>query len=181
MTGLSVDCWWRHWKRKCAAEHMLPFDGLLSGTTRVGQYQRKHSSTHTNPAVCRQWKWMGHRNSSVCQYIHTQPSNGVWSGTTPVGRYQKKHSPTHTHTGHRTSFVNFLHLLRSIASSVQFTCLTVLFDNLSPGPLWSSSLSWTLHFILHAFLHPIIIFFSQHMPIPTQPVLLQIQCYVIYT
>jgi len=29
---------------------------------------------------------------------------------------------------------------------VQFTCLKVLFDNLSPGPLWSSSWSWTLYF-----------------------------------
>ena len=54
--------------------------------------------------------------------------------------------------------------------------LTVLSDNLSPGPLWSSSWPWTLNFILHAFLHPIIIIFSQHMPIPTQPVLLQYQC-----
>jgi len=35
-----------------------------------------------------------------------------------VGRYQKKHSPTHTHPDHRTSFINFLHLLRSIASYV---------------------------------------------------------------
>jgi len=43
------------------------------------------------------------------------------------------------------------------------------------GPLWSSSWSWTLNFILHTFLYPIIIFFSQHMPIPTQPVLLQYQ------
>ena len=55
---------------------------------------------------------------------------------------------------------------------VQFTCLTVFFHNLSPGPLWSSSWSGTLYFILHAFLNPIIIFFSQHMPIPWQPVLL---------
>ena len=43
---------------------------------------------------------------------------------------------------------------------VQFTCLTVLFDNLAPGPLWSSCISWTLYFILHAFLYPVIIFFS---------------------
>jgi len=42
------------------------------------------------------------------------------SGTTRVGRYRKKHSltPTHTHPDHRTSFINFLPLLRSIASSV---------------------------------------------------------------
>ena len=54
---------------------------------------------------------------------------------------------------------------------VQLTCLTVLFHNLSPGPLWSSSWSWTIYFILDAFLHPIIIFL-QHLPIPSQPVLL---------
>ena len=43
---------------------------------------------------------------------------------------------------------------------VQFTCLTVLFHNLSPGLLWSSSWSGTIYFVLHAFLHPVIIFFS---------------------
>jgi len=51
-------------------------------------------------------------------YPCTQPFNGLWSGTTGVGRYQKKHSPTHTHPDRRTSFINFLHLLRSIASSL---------------------------------------------------------------
>ena len=34
--------------------------------------------------------------------------------------------------------------------------MTVLFDNLSQGPLRSSSWSWTRYFILHAFLHPVI-------------------------
>ena len=33
-------------------------------------------------------------------------------------RYQKKHSPTDTNPDHQTSFINFLHLLRSIASSL---------------------------------------------------------------
>jgi len=42
---------------------------------------------------------------------------------------------------------------------VQFTCLS-LFHNLSPSFLWSTSWPGTLHFILHAFLHPIIVFFS---------------------
>ena len=56
---------------------------------------------------------------------------------------------------------------------VQFTCLTVFFHNLSPSFLWSTSWTDTLHFILHTLLHPIIVFFSQHMPIPSQPVLLQ--------
>ena len=47
---------------------------------------------------------------------------------------------------------------------VQFTCLTVFFHNLSPSPLWSTSRSGTLQFILHTFLHPIIVL--QHIPIP---------------
>ena len=96
---------------------------------------------------------------------------GTW-----VDRYQKKHSPTHTHPISSSSIYNDPWHPR-----VEFTSLTVLSDNLSPGPLWSSSWPWTLNFILHAFLHPIIIIFSQHMPIPTQPVLLQYQCYVVYT
>ena len=50
----------------------------------------------------------------------------------------------------------------------QFTCLTVFFHNLSPGPLWSSSWSGAHYFIPHAFLHPIIIFPLQHMPTPSQ-------------
>ena len=48
---------------------------------------------------------------------HTQPLNSPLSGTTRVGQYQKKHSPTHTHPNHQTSFINFLHLLQSTASS----------------------------------------------------------------
>ena len=107
-------------------------------------------------------------------HTHTQPFNGLWSGTTRVGRYQKKHS-------HPSWSSDILYHLPPFATinvihSVHFTCLTVLSFNLSPGHLWP----WTLNFILHTFLHPIIIFFSQHMPIPTQPVLLQYQCYVIY-
>jgi len=33
-------------------------------------------------------------------------------------------------------------------------------------------LVWSLHLVFHTFLHPISVFFSQHMPIPWQPVLL---------
>jgi len=39
-----------------------------------------------------------------------------------------------------------------------------LFHSLSPSFRWSTSWIGTLHFILHTFLHPIIVFFSQHMP-----------------
>jgi len=45
----------------------------------------------------------------------------------------------------------------------QYTWLTVLFHNLSPGPLWSSSWSGTLYFMLYTFFHQIIIFlFTTH-------------------
>jgi len=69
-----------------------------------------------------------------------------------VGWYQKKYSPTHTHPVHQTSFINFLHLLRSIASSVfkwhawqsfSTTSLQVLFGlPLGLGP----STSYSMHF-----------------------------------
>jgi len=51
---------------------------------------------------------------------------------------------------------------------VQSTCMRVFFHNLSPSFLWSTSWPGTLHFILHTFLHPITVFFSQYMPIPLQ-------------
>ena len=88
------------------------------------------------------------------------------SGTTRVGWYRKKHSPTHTHPDHQTSSLYQLPPSTTIHSIllVQFTCLTVLFHNLSPSPLWSSCWSWTLYFILHAFLHPVIIFFHNKHP-----------------
>jgi len=52
------------------------------------------------------------------QQQQQQPFNGRLSGTTRVGRYQKKHSPAHTHPGQHTSFITFLHLQRSMASSL---------------------------------------------------------------
>jgi len=42
----------------------------------------------------------------------------VCPGQPGVGRYQKKHSLAHTHPGQRTSFITFLHLQRSTASSL---------------------------------------------------------------
>ena len=83
---------------------------------------------------------------------HTQPFNGLLSGTTRVGRYQKKHSPTHTHHDDRTSFIIFLHLQRSMASSLfslrawqssRTTSVQVLFGlPLGLGP----STSYSMHF-----------------------------------
>jgi len=46
--------------------------------------------------------------------------------TTRVSRYQKKHSPTH-HADHRPLFISFVHLPRSIASSLFIYVLGNLF------------------------------------------------------
>ena len=94
----------------------------------------------------------------------------ILSGTTRVSWYQKKHSPTHTHHGHQSSLS---------ASSIYYNPLHPPYSihvlySLSAQSLSKFSLvyllAWHLHFILHTFLHPIIFFFSQHMPIPSQPV-----------
>ena len=55
---------------------------------------------------------------------------------------------------------------------VQITCLAIFLHNLFSCPLWYPSWSGALHLIFHSFLHPVSVFFSQHMPIPSQPVLL---------
>ena len=52
------------------------------------------------------------------QQQEQQPFNGRLSGTTRVGRHQKKHSPVHTNPGQRTSFITFLHLQQTTASSL---------------------------------------------------------------
>ena len=63
--------------------------------------------------------------------------------------------------------------------------LNYVLGNLLAQPLSVSSLVyllvWSLHLIFHTFLHPISVFFSQHMPIPSQPVLLYYQYYIIYS
>ena len=62
--------------------------------------------------------WLFSFMQLVTQQQQQRPFNGLWSGTTRVGRYQKKHSPTHTHPDQRASFIVFLHLQRSMASSL---------------------------------------------------------------
>jgi len=57
--------------------------------------QRTHTHTHN--------RFMAHR---------------ILSRTTQVNWYQKKHSHTQTYHGHQSSLICFLHLLRSMASSL---------------------------------------------------------------
>ena len=68
----------------------------------------------------------------------------------------------------------FIHLLRSMASSLFNLCAWQSFSTMSTSFLWSTSWPGTLHFILHTFLHPIIVSFSQHMSIPSQPIMLSL-------
>jgi len=95
-----------------------------------------------------------------------QPFYGPLSGTTRVSRYQKRHSPTH-HPDHHPVFISIFHTLRSIASSLfilsawESFCTTSV--QLCPSPLWSTSWPGALYFILNT-LHPVSVFFSQHMP-----------------
>jgi len=102
---------------------------------------------------------------------YTKPKHNrfmaLWtlSGTTHLSRYQKKHSPTHTCRSHQSSLICFLHLLLSVFNLRALESLSTI----SSSFLWSTSWPGNLHFILHTFLHPIIIFFLQHMPITSQP------------
>ena len=57
---------------------------------------------------------------SLYYYYYYNHFTALWtlSGTTRVSQYEKKHSPTHTYCGHQSSLICFLHLLRSMASSL---------------------------------------------------------------
>ena len=65
----------------------------------------------------------------------------------------------HSYSDHQSYFICFLHLLRSIASSQFKLCAWQSLHNLFPSPFCSASWFVILHFILHSFFHPIIVFF----------------------
>ena len=48
----------------------------------------------------------------------TLPCLTALATTTRDSRYEKKHSPIHTYCGHQSSLICFIHLLRSMASSM---------------------------------------------------------------
>ena len=81
-------------------------------------------------------------------HTHTQMFNGPWSRTIRVGRYQKKF--TNSHPSRSSDILYQLPPFTTIHSilCVQFTCLTVLFDNLSLQALFGlgSSTSYSMHF-----------------------------------
>jgi len=76
---------------------------------------------------------------------------GPLSGTTRVSQYQQKHSPTH-HSDHHPIFMNFFHVLRSIASSLfklcawQSFCTTSIHILFGLPPGLEPSTSYSIHF-----------------------------------
>jgi len=88
--------------------------------------------------------------------------------TIQMSRYQKKHSPIHTYPYHQPLSSCPSTMIHSILrfKFMGLTLLTVFLHHLSPGPPWSTSWSGTPspHFILHTFLHPIIVFFHNTCP-----------------
>ena len=141
----------------------------------------EHGQAHVH--VQREWPFIKQVTSAVSnamggqtrvtRHSHTQNRLTALFRDCP-GRPIPEETFTHSHPSWSLNILYRLPPFTTVHNIlfVQFMYLTVLFDNLCPGPLWSSSWSWTLNFILHALLHPIIIFFSQHMPIPSQLVLL---------
>ena len=86
------------------------------------------------------------------------------SRTTQVGRYQKRHSPTHTQPDHRTSFINFLHLLWSTASSLFNLRAWQSFSTTSPQVLFGLPLGLvpSASYSIHFFTQSLSSFFATH-------------------
>jgi len=155
--------WKPEWWDNLVVEESLTVSLAIWHSIQVWQMNRWHYMYHTCISAT-----LYHTHTHP--HTHTQPFYGPLSGTTRVSRYQKKHSPTHHR--HHPIFISFFHLPRSIASSLFKLRAWQSFCTTSFHVLWSTSWSGALHLIFHTFLHPISVFFSQHMPIPSQPVLL---------
>jgi len=65
----------------------------------------------------------------------------ILSGTTKVSQYQKNHLPSHTYHGHQSSLICFLHLTRSMASSLFNLCAWQSFCTISVQVLYGLPLS----------------------------------------
>ena len=73
-------------------------------------------STHSISQNIIEWKIPPHLLNNT--YTQSFYSSQDFTGTTWVSWYQKKHSPTHIYRGHQSSLICFLHLSRSMASSL---------------------------------------------------------------
>ena len=160
---------------------MCAIDDTLHGVfhvrnTRSVRRRQRISSFHTGLwwhirfVIVRLWVWP--RPSRV----HVATTSSHMSPTTAtivlqpfVRDYPGELLPEETFTQPPSwSLSNFYQLLlftmiHSILT-VQIACVAIFLRNLCPFPFWSTSWSAALHLIFHTFLHPISVFFSQHMP-----------------
>jgi len=99
-------------------------------------------------------------------HTHTQPLYGSLDFVRDnVGEPVLEEAFNHSHLSWSSIIPYLLHPSAMIHGilPVQSKCSTVFFHNLSPSFLWSTSWPGTLHFTLHTFLHPIIMFlFTTH-------------------
>jgi len=115
-----------------------------------------HRHTHTHSHRCH---WLFYPHIGYCGHVL------VTTGWCQQHSFQQwwfhcsEHWQSNTWHSHSQS-INTNHNNRSIASSLFNLCARQSFYTTSLPSLWPG----TLHFILHTFLHPIIIFFSQPCP-----------------
>jgi len=115
-------------------------------------------------------------------HTHTHTHTPFYGSMDFVGDNLGEPVPEETFTHSHLSWssivpICFIHLLRSMVSSLFNSRTRQTF----PQSLSKFSLVYLLawHPPLHTFLHPISVFFLQHMPIPSQPVLLYYWDYII--
>jgi len=119
--------------------HTHTFNGPLSGTTQVSQYQKVKpiwillkQETVSGSGIC--WAICKSAPSSR-QIPHQHLTAQFFTGRMPFL------PPTHTHNNHQPYFNNFLHLLLSIASSLfSVYCIVYVIGSSFLQPLSGSSL-----------------------------------------
>ena len=134
-------------------EQQQPFNGRLSGTTRVGRYQKKHSPAHTHP---------GQRTSFIT-FLHLQRSTSsslfslrAWqsSRTTcfqvlfglPLGLEPSTYTPCISSPNHHHLFAAHAHTNAACSAAISMLCHLHLVS--------LSSLLGSLSFSLTPHIHP---------------------------
>ena len=93
--------------------------GRQPGSKGVWRARQSPAAT-TWPGVKCSWWWNFQPSGLANYYNYCNHFTALWtlSGTTWVSQCQMKQSPTLIYCGHQSSFICFLHLLRSIAFSL---------------------------------------------------------------
>ena len=137
----AINHQWTRIRRK--ASRRTPPPGIPIHTDRkvvniVPQQLTRWTHTHTHT----------HTHNRLMAFVRDNP-----------GRPVPEETLTHSHPTWSPDILHHLPPFTAIQGIlfVHFMCLTILSDYLCPGPLWSSSWSWTLNFILHTVFAPVYI------------------------